>query len=103
MAILAVGAMVYVLVLARRIGLQSLALLTVLCSLLRRLQLADVRAASCRPTTSHSDWPASIRSVGILGNLVSPSRGLLVFVPFVALIPSWPWSARAPDARGCDC
>ena len=25
--------------------------------------------------------------VGILGNLVSPSRGLLVFVPFVALIP----------------
>jgi hypothetical protein len=86
MTLLAVGSMVYVLLVARSIGLRSLALLTV-------LSLAFVgfnwqTFGRLVPPYYEPQRLASLDPlVGILGNLVSPSRGLLVFMPMVALIP----------------
>ena len=101
MAILAVGAMVYASC-WRAVGLQSLALLTVLVSR-SSASIGRRSGASCRPTTSHSDWPASIRWWASSATSSRRPGGSSCSSPLWRSSLSWPWSARAPGARGCDC
>jgi hypothetical protein len=46
-------------------------------------------------SNAHSQFFDSTPAEGLLGGLVSPSRGMLVFMPFLALVPFAGWAARA--------